>query len=58
MYVVNENFAHMGGLTALTDGRVAFVAQSAKSLNSSAYNEKEDIDIFITALKKAIMMLS
>ncbi|MBR5577559.1 MAG: Ig-like domain-containing protein, partial [Lachnospiraceae bacterium] len=47
MYVVNENFAHMGGLTALTDGRVAFAAQSARSLNSDASDEKEDIFIQI-----------
>ena len=47
MYVVNENFAHMGGLTALKDGRVAFAAQSARSLNANASGEKEDIFIQI-----------
>lgn len=47
MYVVNENFAHMGGLTALKDGRVAFAAQSARSLNANASGEKEDVFIQI-----------
>ena len=47
MYVVNDNFAHMGGLAALSDGRVAFAAQSVKSLNSNANNESEEVFIQI-----------
>ena len=47
MYVVNENFAHMGGLAALTNGNVAFVAQSAQSLSSNASSESEEIFIQI-----------
>ncbi len=47
MYVVNNNFAHMGGLAALSDGRIVFAAQSAKSMTSAAANEKEDIFIQI-----------
>ncbi|MBQ9413621.1 MAG: S-layer homology domain-containing protein [Clostridia bacterium] len=47
MYDVNENFAHMGGITALCDGRIAFAAQSAKSLNAKAAGENEQIFIQI-----------
>ena len=47
MFVVNDNFAHMGGLAALSDGRVAFVSQSAQSLNTNAASEKEEIFIQI-----------
>ena len=47
MHVLNENFAHMGGLAALSDGRIAFTAQSARSLNSDASHEKEDVFIQI-----------
>ena len=47
MYVVNENFAHMGGLATLSDGRVAFAAQSASSLDSNAASESEEIFIQI-----------
>ena len=43
MFVVNNNFAHMGGLAALSDGKVAFVGQSAQSLNSNAKKESEEI---------------
>ena len=43
MYVVNENFAHMGGLAALSNGKVAFAAQSAQSLSENAKSEKEEI---------------
>ena len=47
MYVVNANFAHMGGLVNLSNGKVAFAAQSVQSLNSNAQNEKEEIFIQI-----------
>ncbi len=47
MYGNNENFAHMGGLAVLSDGRIAFAAQSAKSLNTNAVTEKEDVFIQI-----------
>ncbi|MBR6380199.1 MAG: DUF4214 domain-containing protein [Lachnospiraceae bacterium] len=47
MYVVNENFAHMGGLAPLSNGKVAFVAQSVQSLNANAENESEEIFIQI-----------
>ncbi len=47
MYVVNENFAHMGGLASLSGNKVAFAAQSSKSLSDSARTEKEDIFIQI-----------
>ena len=47
MYVVNNNFAHMGGLAALSDGKIAFAAQSAKSLSSAAASESEEIFIQI-----------
>ena len=47
MSVLNDNFAHMGGIAELSDGRIAFVAQSARSLNSDAAWEEEDIFIQI-----------
>ena len=47
MSVLNENFAHMGGLVSLSNGKVAFVAQSAKSLDSAASSESEEIFIQI-----------
>ena len=47
MHVVNNNFAHMGGLAALPNGRVAFAATSVPSLNSDAEREKEQIFIQI-----------
>lgn len=47
MTVVNENFAHMGGITALSDGKAAFAAQSAKSLSADAKSESEEVFIQI-----------
>jgi hypothetical protein len=47
MYVLNDNFATMGGITPLSDGRIAFASQSAKSLNSNAANETQEIFIQI-----------
>ena len=43
MYELNQNFAHMGGMAPLSDGKVAFAAQSAQSLNSNAKVESEEI---------------
>ncbi len=47
MFVVNNNFAHMGGIAYLSNGNIAFVAQSVKSLNEKAANEKEEVFIQI-----------
>lgn len=47
MFVLNNNFAHMGGLATLSDGKIAFAASSAKSLNSNAEKESEEIFIQI-----------
>lgn len=47
MFTVNNNFAHMGGLAALSDGKIAFAAQSVKSLSSAAASESEEIFIQI-----------
>ena len=47
MYIVNENFAHMGGLVSLSNGNIAFVSQSAQSLSDAAENESEEIFVQI-----------
>ena len=47
MSVINNNYAHMGGLAALSDSRVAFAAASARSMDSAASSEREDIFIQI-----------
>ncbi len=47
MNLVNNNFAHMGGMAALSNGNIAFASSSVKSLDSDAANEKEDIFIQI-----------
>ena len=47
MYVLNDNFAHMGGLAALSNGKTALVGTSVKSLNSSASKENEQLFIQI-----------
>lgn len=47
MFVLNENFAHMGGLAAVNDKTVALVGTSAKSLNSNAANENEQLFVQI-----------
>lgn len=47
MRSLNNNFAHMGGLAAINDNKVAFVGTSAKSLNSNAQKEKEQLFIQI-----------
>ena len=43
MYAVNDNFAHMGGIAGLSDGKVVFVASSVSSMNSKANKEKEQV---------------
>lgn len=47
MFVLNDNFAHMGGLAALSNGRTALVGTSVKSLSSSAAKENEQLFIQI-----------
>ena len=49
MYVLNNNFAHMGGIGVLSNGNVALVATSARSLSSAVYSEAEDLFIQIFA---------
>lgn len=47
MSTLNNNFAHMGGLAAVSDSLVAFVGSSAKSLTSKAASENEQLFIQI-----------
>ena len=47
MWTLNNNFAHMGGLAAGSNNRVAFVSTSVKSMNSNALNENEQLFIQI-----------
>jgi hypothetical protein len=47
MWVLNNNFAHMGGLAAVTDTSVCLVGTSAKSLSSKASSQKEQVFIQI-----------
>lgn len=47
MYALNNNFAHMGGLTAVSESTAALVGTSAKSLTSKAAKEKEQLFIQI-----------
>lgn len=47
MHVVNNNFAHLGGIVDLGNGTTALVASSVKSLNSDANNESEQLFIQI-----------
>lgn len=47
MYEVNENFAHMGGICAVGKDKAALVGTSAKSLNSNAKKENEQLFIQI-----------
>lgn len=47
MYILNDNFAHLGGIVNLGDKKAALVASSVKSLSSDAENEKEQIFIQI-----------
>lgn len=45
MYVVNDNFAHMGGLASANDKTVALVGTSVQSMNSNAEYEVENLFI-------------
>lgn len=47
MFVLNNNFAHMGGLVDINDKYVALVGTSAKSLSSKAADENEQLFIQI-----------
>ncbi len=47
MTEVNQNYAHMGGIVKLFNGSIAFVAQSAQSLDSNAKQESEEVFIQI-----------
>lgn len=47
MYVVNDNYAHMGGLANVDDQTVCLVGSSVKSLNKKADSESEQIFIQI-----------
>lgn len=47
MYILNNNFAHIGDLCALNDGNISFVASSVKALSSKASNQREQIFIQI-----------
>ncbi len=47
MYILNNNFAHIGDLCDLGNGTVSFVAGSAKSMNQKASDEIEQIFIQI-----------
>lgn len=47
MFVINNNFAHMGGIATGKDGNAALVATSVKSLSSQANKENEQLFIQI-----------
>lgn len=47
MSIVNDNFAHMGDLAVLSDGKAAFTATSAPSMTSDAKEENEQVFIQI-----------
>lgn len=47
MYTLNDNFAHLGGIAVGKDRKAALVATSAKSLNSKARKENEQLFIQI-----------
>lgn len=47
MRSLNNNFAHMGGLAAGDNDRVAFVSTSVKSMNENALNEVEQLFVQI-----------
>ncbi|WP_026512167.1 hypothetical protein [Butyrivibrio sp. LC3010] len=47
MFIVNNNFAHMGGIAVSDINHVALVGTSAKALNKKAKNQKESLFIQI-----------
>lgn len=52
MFVVNNNFAHIGDLTDLSNGYAAFVGTSAKAMTKKANNQPENVFIQIFDPKK------
>lgn len=47
MFSVNDNFAHAGGIVNIDDKKIAMLGTSAKSLNSNASKENEQLFIQI-----------
>ena len=47
MYVLNDNFAHIGNICDLGNGTVSFVASSAKAMSEKAAKQREQIFIQI-----------
>lgn len=47
MYVLNDNFAHIGNLCNLNNGTLSFVASSVPAMDEQASNQKEQIFIQI-----------
>ncbi|MGN0596614.1 MAG: hypothetical protein ACI4J1_04730, partial [Ruminiclostridium sp.] len=47
MYVVNDNFAHFGGIANINNEKVVLAGTSAKSLNSNAETETEQLFVQI-----------
>lgn len=47
MYLVNNNFAHTGGIVNIGDRKIAHIGKSVKSLNEKASSENEQIFIQI-----------
>ena len=47
MYVLNNNFAHIGDLCTLNNGTISFVATSVKSLSETALKQREQLFIQI-----------
>ena len=47
MYVVNNNFAHIGDIAVLSDGKAAFTATSVPSMTADAEKESEQLFIQI-----------
>ncbi len=43
MFVVNNNFAHMGDIAVLSDGKAAFAATSVPSMTEAAEKENEEL---------------
>lgn len=47
MHILNNNFAHLGGIAVVDNNKLALVGTSAKSLSKNAINEKERLFIQI-----------
>ncbi len=52
MTLVNNNFAHIGNICDLGNGKISFVASSVKSMNKKANDESEQLFIQIFDPKK------